>query len=96
MRRVRVVLFTLPLGETSLAYPKQITNLGTQSLEIYKANIPAIYAIAVIMCRLTPRSWEFKPFICWCCSPLAWTGPLLLMWLVRRTAMRKAYRQLFG
>jgi hypothetical protein len=86
----------LSLNESSFPYSKTIADLGTKSLGVYMGNIPAIYVTAVIMYRLTPWVLGILPIYVPILFIAGLGGPLLFMWIVRKTPLRPAYRYLFG
>jgi len=93
---IAAMLLILSLDESKFPYSKTISDLGTKSLGIYMGNIPAIFLTAFMMYHLT--SWALGVQLLY--VPILFTaglgGPLLFMWIVRKTPLRPAYRYLFG
>jgi surface polysaccharide O-acyltransferase-like enzyme len=90
------IMFILSLDEVVLPLPRLVTDLGSKSLGIYMANIPAIYVVAVLMYRLTPKILGIQPLYLGILFAAGVSVPLLLMYLVRRTPLRAYYRHIFG
>jgi peptidoglycan/LPS O-acetylase OafA/YrhL len=90
------ILLILAINESSFPWSKDISNLGTKSLGIYMANIPAIYVTAVLMYHFTPWALGSQLLYQTVLAIAGLGGPLLLMWLIRRTPLRVGYRYLFG
>jgi surface polysaccharide O-acyltransferase-like enzyme len=91
-----LIIAFLAFDNTLFPLSKEIAFVGSRSLGIYLANIPAIYIVAVLMYYLTPSLlgnqliYQSTLFI------VGLAGPLLLMEIFRRTPFRTGYRFLFG
>jgi hypothetical protein len=76
---------------------KQIQTMGSQSLGIYLANIPSIYAVALFMYHFTPWALEIQIVYQTVLAIAGVAIPLLLMRMVRSlTTLRPSYRYIFG
>lgn len=86
----------LALGAFSIPGQRTLSELGTRSLGIYLAHIPAMYVVAVALYRYAPwtLSNQFIYQITLTAAGLA--GPLLLMTLIRKTPARRWYPYIFG
>lgn len=74
-----------------------IQTLGSQSLGIYLANIPSIYAVALLMYHLTPWALEIQVIYQVVLTIAGLAIPLLLMRMVRSlNSLRPSYRYIFG
>jgi len=91
-----VLMLVLASDDTKFPYSKKISEVGTRSLGIYLGNIPFIYVTAVLMYRLTPALLGIQVLYQPILFAAGFLGPLALMWFVRSTRLRGAYRYLFG
>jgi membrane-bound acyltransferase YfiQ involved in biofilm formation len=91
-----VCLCFLAFSHVRLPFAKSLTEIGSKSMGIYLANIPAIYVVAVAMYHLTP--WALGNQIIYQAVLIAagLGGPLLLMQIARRSRARPLYRYVFG
>ena len=86
----------LAFEDVSMPFAQIFSYLGGRSLGIYLVNVPATYAVAVLLYRLAPRVLGL-PFMYLGILFLAGMGiPLLLMEMVRRSQVRSGYRYLFS
>ncbi len=90
------ILAALTIDIKAPRLTKIVNTIGAHSLGIYLANIPVVYVIAVAMYRLTPQILGIQPVYVTVLFTAGLGIPLLLMWLVRRSPFRPAYRLLFG
>ncbi len=86
----------LALGAFSIPGQRSLNNLGTKSLGIYLAHIPAMYVVAVALYRYAP--WTLGNQLVYQLTLIGagLAGPLLLMTLMRRTPARRWYPYVFG
>lgn len=93
---VAILFYILSLEERVLPLPKFFADVGGKSLGIYMGNIPAIYVVAVLMYRFTPALLGIQVIYLPVLFIAGFWLPLLMMWIVRKTPLRVAYRYLFG
>jgi fucose 4-O-acetylase-like acetyltransferase len=94
---VSLSLTFLAFGQVQLPFSKQLSDLGTKSLGIYMANIPAIYVTAVLLYELAPWVLGNQLFYQAALIAAGLGGPLMMMEIMRRsTMMRRQYRFVFG
>jgi hypothetical protein len=90
------ILCFLAFDKVSLPFAKEFSYIGTMSLGIYMANIPAIYIVAVLMYFVTPWALGQQLVYQIVLITAGLGGPLLLMAFTRRSPARVAYRYVFG
>ena len=91
------LLTFLTFDVVSNTFTKTISNIGSQSLGIYMANIPTIYVVSVLMVRIVPEVLGIQIIyqtVLILCGLLI---PLFMMWFVRKIpTLRPSYRYIFG
>ena len=90
------ILLILALDQKAFPMEKRVSDIGSQSLGIYLANIPFIYIVAVLMYRFTPWVLGVQPVYLTVLLIVGLLGPLVLMTFVRRSPFRNTYRYFFG
>lgn len=90
------ILCFLAFDQISVPFSEQLSQIGSRSLGIYMANIPAIYVLAVFMYDVTPWALGNQLVYQLVLFAAGLGGPLLLMELLRRTPARQAYSYVFG
>jgi membrane-bound acyltransferase YfiQ involved in biofilm formation len=98
-RGLYAVTFTLSIlafDKIPIPFPKKISSLGEKSLGIYFANMPLIYVVASLMYFLIPTILGFPLIYQAILITSGLGGTLLLMWIVLRSPVRKAYPYIFG
>lgn len=98
-RGLYAVTFTLSIlafDKIPIPYPKKISNLGGKSLGIYFANTPLLYVAASFIYFLTPIILGYALVYQAILITSGLGGTLLLMWLVLKSPVKKAYPFIFG
>lgn len=98
-RALFAVTFTLSIlafDKIPLPYPQKIANLGGKSLGIYFANTPILYIVASLMYYFTPTILGMPLVYQIILITTGLGGSLLLMTIVKRSPVRKAYPYIFG
>jgi fucose 4-O-acetylase-like acetyltransferase len=90
------LMFLLVLDETKFRFSKNFVEWGSRSLGIYLANIPFIFVVAVFLYRFLPWTLGVQLIYVPALFTAGFFGPLLLMWAVRNSPMRRFYRLVFG
>jgi hypothetical protein len=93
---VSFCLCFLAFSDVKLPFSKTLADIGTKSMGIYMANIPAIYVVAVAMYFLFPWSLGNQLLYQVVLIAAGLGGPLLLMEITRRSRARRVYRYAFG
>lgn len=98
-RALYAIAFTLTIlafDKIPIPYREKISNLGGKSLGIYFANYPALYIVASLMYYLTPMILGY-PLVYQAILIFAGLGgSLLLMWIVKKSPVRRAFPYIFG
>ncbi|UCG22657.1 MAG: acyltransferase [Chloroflexota bacterium] len=90
------ILCFLAFSDVPFPLARELSDLGTKSLGVYLANIPAMYVFAVVMYRYFPGMLGNLLLYLGVLIIVGLGGPLLIMSILRRSAARGAYRYVFG
>jgi hypothetical protein len=86
----------LAFDTISIPFQKQLSNIGGKSLGIYLANIPVVYATAVLLYRFAPWTLGYQVIYQLILITFGLGVPLLMMRLIRQSPARRYYRYVFG
>jgi hypothetical protein len=98
-RALYAIAFTLAIlafDKIPIPYREKISQLGGKSLGIYFANYPALYVVASLMYYLTPMILGYPLVYQAILITVGLGGSLLMMWIVKKSPVRKAYPYIFG
>lgn len=93
---VSFIFCFLAFAKPTFLFSDALYRIGSASLGIYLIHVPILLYLPKIIYHLAPAIMAYQVVYQTVLITVAVGGPMLLMALVRKSPMRKAYRYLFG